>query len=42
MNESFEILKNKVLTEIKGTIGSEEMIFTVSNKEKYRLFHNQD
>lgn len=40
--KSFGVLKGKTLTAISGTIGSDEMIFTTSAGEQYKLFHMQD
>ena len=38
----FENLKGKTLIAIDGKIGDDEMIFTVDNGEKYKLYHSQD
>lgn len=38
----FSSLLGKVFTEVKGEVGGEEIVFTVSDSEKYRLFHYQD
>lgn len=35
-------LKGKTISKITGGIGDEEIIFTISNDEAYKLFHNQD
>lgn len=38
----FEYLKGKTLVEINGEVGDDEMVFTTSEGEKFRLFHMQD
>lgn len=38
----FSLLKDKVLTEITGSVGDEVMTFTTSDGERYQLWHCQD
>lgn len=38
----FEELKGKTLTNIKGKVGDEIMVFTADNGDKYQMFHSQD
>jgi hypothetical protein len=38
----FVELEGKILTDIQGDVGDEEMIFTTSDGKKYRLYHYQD
>jgi len=40
--DQFEDLKGKVLTEIIGKVGDEEMIFTTSDGMKGFLFYDHD
>lgn len=42
MEAKFKQLKDKVLIEIKGEKGNEEMIFKTDKGETYRMFHNQN
>jgi hypothetical protein len=41
MLDKFEDLKGKVLTNIEN-IKNEELVFTLDNGEKYKLYHDQD
>ena len=38
----FKCLLGKTLTNIQGSKGSDEIIFTTSDREIYKLFHEQD
>ena len=38
----FSLLKDKVLTEITGSVGDDVMTFTTSDGERYQLWHYQD
>ena len=38
----FVELEGKILTDIQGDVGDDEMIFTTSDGKKYRLYHYQD
>jgi hypothetical protein len=38
----FEDLQGKILIDIQGGVGDEEMVFTTSDGKKYRLYHYQD
>jgi hypothetical protein len=38
----FEEMKNEIIAEISGGVGSERMIFTTEEGDKYELYHNQD
>lgn len=38
----FGILKGKILTNITGGVGEEEMIFTTDSGEKFVLYHSQN
>jgi len=42
MLENFENLKNQTLTSCEGVVGGEELVFTLSTGEKYKLYHRQD
>ena len=39
---NINVLVGKTLASIKGEVGDEEMIFTTTDGEKYKLFHYQD
>ena len=39
---NFNELEGKVLFNIIGKIGDDEMVFITNDNEKYRLFHSQD
>ena len=38
----FEELQGKVIKEIIGKLGDDEMIFVVSDEEKYKLYYEHD
>jgi len=38
----FEDMKNEIIKEILGGVGSERMTFTTEEGDKYELYHNQD
>lgn len=38
----FEELLGKTIIKIKGEVGSDSMIFTVDNGDRYELYHEQD
>ena len=39
---SFSELKGKTLAEISGGVGNDEMFFTTTDGDKYKLHHSQD
>ena len=39
---NFEILKGKILVEIKGGVGDDEMSFITDTGDTYKLYHLQD
>jgi len=39
---NIEILKNKILSDVYGCEGEDEIIFSEEKGEQYRLFHRQD
>ena len=38
----FEEMKNEILREITGGVGSAEMTLTTEEGDIYRMYHNQD
>lgn len=42
VNETFEVLKGKTITEIHGDEGSEELLFDTEDGETYKMYHSQD
>ena len=38
----FETLKGKVIIQIKGSVGSEEIIIKTSDGSEYKMYHNQE
>lgn len=40
--ERFEDLVGKVITDIQGGKNSEELVFTLSDGSRYRMYHSQD
>ncbi len=38
----FEELEGKTLIEVSGEVGDSQIFFTTSDKEVYRLYHDQD
>ena len=40
--EKFEDLKGKVLSEIIGGVGDEEMVFVTNEGERFKLYYEQD
>lgn len=40
--KKFEDLKGKTLKAISGKVGDDEMIFTLDNNEKCKLYYEED